>query len=150
MGEVTFQGGMDAIADGTMVGTPDLRIRLVMTGFSGEAEPEAQTLADFATLDEFDGLGYVALDCANVAFAYDATDHRYYLTFDSGAGGEFGDPVAPGSDVIKGMLLTLYVDGTLNDIAYGFTDVGGFGVNANNGPLNLTLDPDGLHFMAEA
>lgn len=148
MAEVVFKGFYEALAGGLLEGTPDIRIRLVMSGFTGETEEDAVYRADLTAVDEFDGVGYVALDCANVATAYSDADDEWQLDFDDD---DFGDPVAPGSDDIYGMLVELYVDGTAaNDYVLGFSDQGGFGVNANNGPLNLVLPAGGLMFVRQA
>lgn len=148
MASVIYKGFYDAFEAGSLTGTPDIRCLLVMTGTTCDTEEDAVNLADFTTIDEFDGVGYTRLDCASVTTGYDLTDDEWQLDF---ADGDFGDPVAPGGDVIQGMVVYLYVDGTAaNDIALGYTDSGGFGVNANNGALNLTLPAAGLMFVRQA
>lgn len=152
MAAVIYQGFMKALVDGDLAGTPDIRCLLVGTSFSGDSgEEDSINLDDFATLGEFDGAGYTRLDCASVTFTYDATDDEYQLDFTNGAGDEFGDPVGAGSTVIQGMVVYLYVDGTAAaDIALAYTDTGGFGVNAANGKLGLTLNADGLLYIKAA
>jgi hypothetical protein len=148
MATTIFQGFYDDLLAGELTGAPDLRVLLVMSSFSGETEEDAQTLSDITTLDEFDGVGYSRLDLAGVAVAYDSTADE--VQFD-GTDGSFGDPVAPGSDVIYGMVVYRYVDGTAaNDVVHAFTSDGGFGVNANNGPLSLTVPAAGLLFIRPA
>lgn len=146
MSEVLFQGYYKALREGSLDGTPDVRHMLVMSGFTGETEEDSINLADVSDLDEFDGLGYTRYDPSNVALAYDATDNADYLDHDDeGTDDAFGDPVAPGSDDVYGMVTYLHVDGTdANDIILGFTDTGGFGVNAANGKLDLKLPTKGL------
>jgi len=145
---VIYRGFYDALAAGDLETTPDIRVKLVMTATTCGTEEDAVNLADFTTIDEFDGVGYVELDCASVVTGYDATADEWQLDF---ADDDFGDPVAPGSDVIEGMLVYLWVDGTdANDIALGFTTDGGFGVNANNGALDLAVPADGLMFARSA
>jgi len=152
MATVVFKGLYDSLVGGSLSGTPDLRVLLVMAGFTGATEEDSVNLVDITTLDEFDGLGYVRLDCAGVSVAYDATNNRYAIDFTNGVGNEFGDPVAPGTGVIAGLVLYLYVDGTAaNDVILLFTDQGAVaGVNAANGPLGLTLPADGLVFVQAA
>ncbi len=102
-------------------------------------------------LDEFDGLGYLEIDCTSVSFTYDAVADEYQLTFDAD---EFNAPagtVAPGSDDAIGILVKLYVDGTdANDGAIGFTDSGGFPFNAANGALAYTPHADGMLYLKAA
>lgn len=147
MASVIYQGFYAALEAGDLA-APDVRIKLVMSATTCDTEEDAINLADFTTIDEFDGVGYVELDCASVTTGYDATDDEWQLDF---ADGSFGNPVAPGSDVIQGMLVYLYVDGTdANDVALAYSDSGGFGVNANNGDLALTLPANGLMFARAA
>jgi hypothetical protein len=154
MGDVIYQGGMKALVEGDLDGTPDIRLMLVMSGFTGVdtgTEEDAITIADFAVLDEFDGLGYLEIDCASVAFTYDATANEYQLTFDAAEWNAPAGTVAPGSDDAIGILVKLYVDGTdANDIAVGFTDTGGFPFNAANGTLSYTPHADGMLYLKAA
>jgi hypothetical protein len=144
---VLFKGFYTALEAGSLA-SPDIRHMLVMSSFSGETEEDAVTLSDITTLDEFDGIGYAQLDAASVTTGYVDADDEWQLDH---ADGDFGTDVAPGSDDIYGMLTYLYVDGDpANDIVLGFTKDGGFGVNANNGALTLTLPAGGLLFIRAA
>lgn len=142
-----FKGFYDSLEDGSLEGAPDIRLALVMSGFTGESEEDSVNLADITDLDEFDGAGYARIDCANVAAGYDSTDDEWQLDFDDDS---FGDPVAPGSDDIYGTLVYLYVDGTASgDIVLAFTTEGA-GVNASNGAVGFTVPADGLLFVRDA
>jgi hypothetical protein len=123
--------------------TPDLRVLIVMSGFTGEAEEDAIHLADITTLDEFDGIGYSHLDCAGVVVAYDTAADELQVTFDNGAGDEFGDPMAPGSDLPYGFLLVAGDPATpATCVVVAFT-ADGAGIQSNNGPLGFTLPAGG-------
>jgi hypothetical protein len=148
MADVVFKGFYTALQAGDLAGTPDIRCLLTMGDTTCDTEEDSVNLADFTDIDIFDGIGYAELDCASVTFAYVDGSDEMQLDF---ADGDFGDPVAPGTDDISGMLVYLYVDGDPdNDIALGWTDAGGFGVNAANGALNLTLPAGGLMFVRQA
>ena len=83
-----------------------------------------------------------------VTTGYVDADDEWQLDFTDAV---FGDPVAPGSEVIAGLFVYLYVDGTAaNDIILASTTTGGFGVNANNGSVTLTLPLAGLLFGRQA
>lgn len=145
MADVLYKGFYTALEQGLLEGSPDIRAFLFMSGFSFDAD--AVNIAD-GTMDEFDGAGYAQLDCAGVAVGYSDADDEWQLDFDDG---DFGDPVAAGSEAIAGMGLKLYVDGTdANDIILASTTTGGFGVNANNGPLSITLPAGGPLYIAGA
>lgn len=148
MAAVVHKGFYTALQAGSLAGTPDIRCLLTMGSTTCDTEEDSVNLADFTDIDEFDGVGYTRLDAASVTFAYVDADDEMQLDF---ADGSFGDPVAPGSGVISGMLVYLYVDGDPdNDVALGWTDQGGFGVNAANGALSITLPADGLMFARSA
>lgn len=143
-----FKGFYEALQAGDLAGTPDVRVKLTMGDTTCDTEEDSVNLSDFTDIDEFDGVGYTEIDAASVTFAYVDADDEMQLDF---ADGDFGDPVAPGSDDISGMLVYLYVDGDPdNDVALGWTDQGGFGVNAANGALSLTLPAAGLMFARSA
>lgn len=148
MADVIYKGFYQALAAGSLETAPDVRLLLFMSGFTFDAD--SIHLED-GTIDEFDGVGYAQLDCANVTAAYVDADDEWQLNFDNGTGGEFGANVAAGSDVIAGLCAYLYVDGDpANDIILGSTTTGGFGVNANNGAVSLTLPATGLLFNRQA
>lgn len=148
MAEVIFKGFFEALAGGDLEGTPDIRLMLVMSDFTGEAEEDAVNLSDITDLDEFDGVGYSRVDCDDVVVGYDDDTDEWTIDM---ADAVFGDPVAPGTDDIHGCIVYLHVDGDPdNDVALGFTDQGGFGVNANNGSLSLIIPAGGLLYVKQA
>lgn len=150
MADIIFQGGMKALVDGDLA-APDLRGKLVMSDFTGAAEEDAINLDDITTIDEFDGTGYVELDAASVAVAYDSTADEYQWTFDPGYFNADDDEgvVSAGSDDWIGILWYLYVDGTdANDIAVAFEDTGtGNGVGT---AILYTPDETGPLYLAAA
>lgn len=151
MGDVIYQGMHYALVEGLLAGSPDIRLMLVMSGFTGETEEDAINLADISTLDEFDGIGYLQIDCANVDFSYDAADDEYQLTFDPAEFNAGAGSVAAGSDDAMGMVVYLYVDGTdANDIILGYTDAGGFPLNGTGTAITYTPHADGLLYTAAA
>jgi len=148
MSDQLYKGGYDALVGGLLEGSPDVRLKLVMSGFSFDADDV--NLAD-GTVDEFDGIGYLEIDCANVAFAYDADADEYQLTFDADEFNLSGGSVTPGSDDAIGILVYLYVDGTpANDMLIGFTDSGGFPFNGANTEIVYTPHPDGMLVLRAA
>ncbi|MGB8248634.1 MAG: hypothetical protein WCE98_11550 [Chlorobium sp.] len=147
MADVIYKGFYQALEAGQLA-NPDIRLALFMSGFS--YDPDSVHLSDGA-LDEFDGAGYSRHDAQDVTTGYVDGSNEWQLSFDSGTGGEFGDPVAAGSEAVAGLVAYLHIDGTAaNDIILASTTTGGFGVNANNGPLSLTLPADGLLFARAA
>ena len=96
MADIIFQGGYKALVTGLLDGAPDIRLRLVMSGFSGASEEDAINVSDITTIDEFDGIGYLEIDCANVSMAYDSAENEYQLTHDAAEFNASGGTVSPG------------------------------------------------------
>ena len=136
------QGFWDAFKAGDLAGTPALWAFLSMGAFTAEAD--AQTISDFADVDEFDGTGYDRRALAGVSIAWDVTNDRLKIDFDDPDFGAAGN-VAPGSGVIASLTVFLRVDGTdANDVPLLTTTEGGFGVNANNGLLVYVVSGSGF------
>ena len=142
------QGFFTALAAGDLVTGADVRCQLHMSGFVGE--PEAINL-DELTLDEFDGVGYNEYDATTVVVSWDSTAHEWRLTFDNGAGDEFGTSVEGGSEAASVLLVYLYVDGTAaNDIYLGSFTEGNLPKDGQGGVMGLTLPAEGLLFARQA
>lgn len=143
MPDIFFQGGHEALRDGSLVTGCNLRLKIVMSAFSGETEEDSVNLADLSAIDEFDGIGYAERDlAASVTVAYDATDDVLVIDAADGVFTAAGT-CAPGSDDFYGLLGYLWVDGTdANDELIFFKS--GLSGNANNGEINHAVHPDGL------
>lgn len=151
MADIIFQGGYKALVDGLLASAPDIRLRLVMSGFSGASEEDSIYVADLTTVDEFDGIGYLEIDCANVSMAYDSAENEYQLTHDAAEFNASGGTVSPGSDDAIGILVVLNVDGTdANDYVIGFTDSGGFPLTGANTAITYTPNADGILVLRAA
>ncbi len=151
MADLIFQGGLLAMRDGSLDPTPDVRLILVMTDTTCDTEKDTLTMAGFTTIDEFDGVGYVEIDCANVVWAYDSGSGEYRLDFDDEFFNVPPATVAPATRDAQGMVLYLFVDGTdANDIPIAFTDSGGFPFNAANGDIDFQVHADGFLFLRQA
>lgn len=151
MSDVVFQGFHHAQQQGLLDSAPDVRLMLVMSGFTGETEEDAVNLDDITTIDEFDGIGYQRIDCANVDFSYDTSADEMRLDFDDDEFNATDGSSTPGSDDAVGILAYLHVDGTeANDIALGFTGSGGFPFNAANNAIQLKVPATGLMFVRRA
>jgi len=151
MSDVIYQGWHYAQEQGLLTDGADVRLMLVMGGFTGATEQSAINLADITDLDEFDGLGYQQVDCANVTWTYDATAHEMRLDFDNDEFNAAGGTVTPGSADAVGVVAYLYVDGTdANDIILGFHDPASFPFNGANSAINATVPTDGFMYAEQA
>ena len=144
MAEVFFQGLYDDIVAGNFKSSADARVILVMTSTTCDTEEDSQNMADFTTIDEADGVGYVELDLANVAVAYDATNNRLELTADAGVWTAASSLGACTRD-LQGWVLYRYVDGTdANDVAWMYSDEGGFPYTPAGGDATFTPNSEGI------
>lgn len=112
MADLRYVKGIAAALPYLLVDGADVRGMLVMTGFTGESEEDAETLADITTVDEYDGLGYQQLDVENWAGAYDDSSDEWRWDFDAGAFNAAGGTVDAGSDDWTGILWYLYTGAT--------------------------------------
>lgn len=122
--------------------TPDLRVRAVMASFTNERD--AQTVADFASLDEFDGSGYTPYDVANVYCTYDDASGELRIGGDSDIEG-FGATVDAGSGPIVRLLVVRHVDGAGGDIPWCSRSASEV-VNGNGSALGVVIPATGFLF----
>lgn len=125
MADVFHRGMYDDIVAGNFTSSADLRLMAVMSNTTCDTETDAQTLSDFTTIDECDGVGYAQLDLASVAVAYDATNDRLWVDAADGDLDGGGDSVAVSTRQVTGVVVYRYVDGTdANDVPWCYMDVG--------------------------
>ena len=126
----------------------DIRVICLMSDTTADVEEDAANIDDITTLDEFDGVGYTELDLASITVTQVTASDRTEV---DAASGTFGATVAAGTRYITAILYYLYIDGTAaNDIPLVYDDTSStFPLQADGGPLNISLDPTGfLHIAA--
>jgi len=149
MGQVVFRGFTDDLLAGNTISAADLRVLLVMSNTTCDTEPDAQTMSDFTTIDECDGAGYVQLDLASVAAAWDAANDR--LEWDATDGDMDGGSgaIAAATRDVTGYVIKRYVDGTdANDVPWVYRDIGPY--TMAGGPFDFTWHAEGLIQVASA
>src|ERR1051326_2013846 len=82
-----------------------LKVKLCMTNTTCDTERDAQFLADFTDIDEFDGSGYVEKTLTTQDFVADVTNHRAKLTADNLTYSTLG----AGTRSVAGMLIYFFV-----------------------------------------
>lgn len=122
--------------------TDDIRVLLVMSNTTADTEDDANTFADFTTLDEFDGSNYTSLgvaltgeavneDAANDRAEFDANDAQW---------------TALGNGTRQCQAAIVYkFNTTLNDsepIAY--IDTGGFPFNPGGADVTIQWNAEGI------
>ncbi len=121
----------------------DIRVRLLMSNTTADADEDAITLSNFGVLGEFNGTGYsfggVAL--TTKAVAADNGNNRSEFTADDTTFSNINN----GTSNIQAALIYKFVDGTtINDIPIAYVDSGGFPKTANGSNLVLNWDADGI------
>lgn len=104
-----FTGFVFALGEGnidltTALAGGNLRMLLVMTNSTAEAERDDTFIADITTLDEFDGAGY-ARETLTGTYSQDDAGNQALLSIDPAT---FGTP-ANGTRMIAGAILFLFV-----------------------------------------
>jgi hypothetical protein len=138
-----FTGAKNKALSGAMnLATADVRAKLLMTNNTAKTQVDAANLAAITTLDEYNGSGYAEAVLGSKAVASDTTNHRGW--FDA-ADFTFGATVAAGTRAAQGILVYVRVDGTAaNDYPVAWIDTGGFPFSGSGGPVNVTVDVNGL------
>jgi hypothetical protein len=152
MATVWFQGFYDDLLAGN-VAAADIRSILVMTDTTCDTEEDSQTMSDFTTIDECDGVGYAELDHTVSSSAYDATDDRWEIAvagsqdYDGGSGS-----ISGATRNVQGHVVYRYVDGTdANDVpwlysddpaAFPFTPTGGAAEFTSHGDGFIIIEPE--------
>lgn len=122
----------------------DLRIRLCMSNTTADTDQDAASLAAIGTIDAYDGSGYADIDATLVGVASDLAADRAEIDY---ADATFGAAVGAGSRQWVGLMYYVRVDGTTaNDYPVAWKDL--TPNNGNGGALNLTVNADGLLWVA--
>jgi hypothetical protein len=133
---------------GLNLSTADIRVKCLMSSTTADEDEDATNLAGITTVDEFDGSGYSELDLASITVTKQNDNDRTEV---DAASGNFGSTVSAGTRSIVALLYYVYVDGTTsNDYPLAYDDTPAeFPLQADGGPLNITIDPTGfLHIAA--
>ena len=136
-----YNNAKQQLASGNLnFATDDLRVALVMTNTTADTEDDVAFLADFTTLDEFDGTNYVRKTLAGNALAKDATNNR--SEFD--ANDVTWTALGAGTRQASGMILFLQVTNDSDSPAIAFIDDGGFPFTANGGDVTIQWNAEGI------
>lgn len=149
MAQVIYQGFYDDLEAGNVTDNVDIRAHLLMSNTTTDVEPDAQNVSDFTTYDEADGVGYVALDLANVTVTYDDSNDRLVIDADDGDFEAGLGSIGVCSRNITRVAITRYVDGTAaNDVPWGSIDIGPY-VPAG-GAFDVTWNSTGILHIGSA
>jgi hypothetical protein len=148
MAQYVYQGYFDDVAGGN-AGAEDLRVMLVMSNSTFDTDTNVGNLSDFTTIDECDGAGYVQLDLASVAVAWDSSNARLeYDAADGDLDGGSGIITASTRDV-TGFIVYRYVDGTAaNDVPWFGRDIGPY--TLAGGAFDFQWNTEGILQLASA
>lgn len=146
MATVFYQGLDDDKAAGNLATGVDLRCMAVMSNTTIDTEEDAQTLSDFTTIDEADGVGYAQADLASVTVTYDSTNDRHRVVdaddFDLDGG---TDSVAVCSRDVTRLLYYRYVDGTdANDVPWLSIDIGPYTPQGSS--FDVVVNTTGIYY----
>jgi hypothetical protein len=119
----------------------DIRALLVMTNTTADTEQDVANIADFTTLDEYDGSGYSRATLAGEVVNEDAANNR--AEFDANDF-NFGTTVAAGTRQAAGMVIYKHVTNDADAILLAYIDTGGFPVAGGGGAFNVTVNAEGL------
>jgi hypothetical protein len=123
-------------------GGDDIRVLLVMTDTTADTQDDANTFADFTTLDEFNGSGYSSggLALAGEVVNEDVTNNR--AEFDAG---DITFPnIGAGTRSIQAAIVYKF-NTTLSDSEpLIYVDDGGFPIDPNGGDIAVQWNIEGI------
>ena len=143
MAQAVYQGLHDDIIGGSLTSSADLRLMAVMSNTTTDTETDAQTLSDFTTIDECDGVGYAQADLASLSVAYNASTDKLVIDADDCDLDGGSDIIAVSTRQVTRLLFYRYVDGTdANDVPWFSIDVGPF--TLSGGPFDVQFNTTGI------
>jgi len=149
MVQTVYQGFYDDIMGGTVIAASDLRAILVMSNTTTDTEEDAQTMSDFTTIDECDGVGYAEYDVVSHAVAYNSTTDVLAIDGDDGDMDGGGDVIQVSTRDVTGIVFYRYVDGTdANNVPWFSETIGPF--TLSGGPFNVVINAAGIATIGSA
>lgn len=116
-----------------------LRLILVMTNTTADTETDKHYVANFTTLDEYDGANYARKTLAGKTFTEDVANIRGELQFTAVTYSALG----AGTRAAQGVVLIKFVTNDADSIAIAFFPFSS-NFTGNGGDLTLTPDAEGF------
>ncbi len=138
MANFAYTYGKVAFFTGTDLSSDDIRVMMVMSNTTADTDVDAQFIASFGTLDEFDGTNNARKTLANKAVAADEPNNRAEFT---------SDPVtwtALGAGTRQGVGLVFYkfVTNDADSVPLFFYD-DDFPITPGGGDVTATANAEG-------
>lgn len=149
MAQYVYQGYFDDVIAG-LTGVQDLRLLLVMSNSTFDSQANGMSnMSDFTTIDECDGAGYVQLDLASVALAWDGANLRLEYDATDGDMDGGGGVITAATRTVTGFIVKRYVDGTdANDVPWFGRDIGPY--TLAGGAFDFQFNAEGILQLASA
>lgn len=124
----------------------DLRALIVMTGSDAPTLEDAQFIASFTALEEYDGANYGRIALTGEAAAVDLVNDRYNVDSNAIAFGNLGVASAAGI----GIVILKFVTNDADSEPIFYKDSGGFPFVGNGGAVTWTPHADGIAYVRNA
>ena len=128
-----LQGEIDLVND-------DIRVMFVMTDTTADLEDDANVIADFTTLDEYDGSGYARQALTSKAVNEDSANNRAEF---AATNSTFSN-VAVGTRQVQAAILFKHVTGDADSVPIAYIDTGGFPFTGNGSDVIKQWNAEGI------
>lgn len=126
--------------------TGDVRAALVMSNTTADTEVDAEFMAAFTTLDEYDGASYARVALTTEAFAADLASDRFKFSCDPITFATLG----VGTRQCVGMILYLHVTNDADSKPLFYIDGTGWPFDGNGEDVTFTPHADGAAYIRNA
>jgi len=120
----------------------DVRVLLAMTNTTANTEDDANTIAGFTTLDEFDGSGYSTGGVALTGEALSENSGQNRAEADANDAA-FG-PLGAGTRQVQGAIVYVYLGSLGASLPAAWIDSGGFPFTANGANVTIQWNAGGI------
>ena len=143
MADFWYHSGMTKLVSGT-ISFNDVRVILVMTNTTSDTEKDVDFIADFSTLDEYDGANYARKALGSEAVSDDDSNNR--TMFD--AADTSWTALGAGARQAQAMLYYQHVTNDADSVPLMYCESGGFPFTGNGGNVPVTFNASGLGYIA--
>lgn len=106
-----------------ILSTHDIRTIVVMSNTTADTDTTATFVADFGTLDEYDGTNYSRQALASEAVNQDTPNSRAEFDANDAAYGTVGLPLSPGTRSVVGLVIFRFVTNDADSRVIFFIDL---------------------------
>jgi len=122
-----------------------IKVLIVMTDTTSDAERTVATLDEFTTLDEYDGSNYAPQTLSSTTISEDDTNHRALFQADNA----LFESLGPGTRRAQAVIVYQHVTDHSDSIPIAYIEPDGVPLDGDNDDLLLQWDADGVFQLGD-